>query len=115
MVTTLTGEIADEISSWTDIIAISAGDSHIAGLKSDGTVVTTQTGNSSDKISQWTDIVSISAGYGFTLGLKSDGKVVATGFDHNGQIDVDSWKGITNYEDEWKSIFDENLRWNGIK
>lgn len=115
VVTTLTGKIADEISKWEDIIAISAGDSHIVGLKSDGTVVTTQTGNSADEISQWTDIVSISAGYGFTLGLKSDGTVVATGYEHDGQIDVESWKDITNYKEEWKTIFNPNLRWNGAK
>lgn len=115
VVTTLTGEIANEVNKWEDIIAISAGDSHIVGLKSDKTVVTTQTGQSADEISKWEDIVAISAGYGFTLGLKSDGTVVATGYDHDGQIDVDLWKGITNYEDEWKSIFDENLKWNGIK
>lgn len=115
VVTTLTGKIASEISKWDDIIAISAGDSHIVGLKSDKTVVTTQTGQSAKDISEWTDIVAVSAGYNFTLGLKSDGTVVATGYDRNGQIDVDSWEGITNYEEEWKSIFVENLRWNGSK
>jgi len=113
VVTTLTGEIADEISKWTDIVAISAGDSHIVGLKSDKTVVTTQTGQSAEDISKWTDIVAVSAGYGFTLGLKEDGTVVATGYDQDGQIDVDSWEGITRYENEWKSIFDKDLRWNG--
>ena len=115
VVTTLTGRIAEEISKWEDIIAISAGDSHIVGLKSDGKVVTTQTGNSADEISQWKDIVSISAGYGFTLGLKSDGTVVATGYDRDGQIDVESWRNITNYKEEWATIFDPNLRWNGEK
>lgn len=115
VVTTLTGEIADEIGKWNDIIAISAGDSHIVGLKSDHTVVTTQTGQSAEDISKWTDIVAISAGYNFTLGLKSDGTVVAAGYDHNGQSDVYSWKYVTNYEKEWQSIFDENLRWNGNK
>lgn len=113
VVTTLTDEIANEINKWDDIIAISAGDSHTVGLKSDNTVVTTQTGQSAKDISEWTDIIAVSAGYNFTLGLKSDGTVVATGYEHDGQIDVDSWEGITNYEEEWKSIFDESLRWNG--
>lgn len=114
VVTTLTGKIADEINQWSDIIAISAGDSHIVGLKSDGTVVTTQTGESADEISQWEDIVAVSAGYGFTLGLKRDGTVVATGYENNGQIDVESWGNITNYKDEWNTIFDQTLRWNGM-
>lgn len=99
------------VDEWTDIIAISAGDFHTVGLKSDGTVVTTQTGDSAEKISKWTDIVAISAGYGFTLGLKSNGEVVATGFDQNHQIDVRDWEKIIIYTDEWKSIFDESLRW----
>lgn len=115
VVTTLTGDIAEEVTSWSDIIAISAGDSHIVGLKSDGTVMTTETGVSAQETSKWTDIVAISAGYGFTLGLKEDGTVVATGYDKQGQIDVDLWENVTHYKEEWKSIFNETLRWNGNK
>lgn len=115
VVTTLTGKIADEVSSWTDIIAISAGDSHIVGLKSDGTVITTETGKSAEDISEWTNVVDISASYGFTLGLKENGKVVATGYGRQGQIDVNSWEDVTNYKEEWQSIFKEDLRWNGNK
>ncbi len=109
-----TGSSAEKISEWKDIIAISAGDFHTVGLKLDGTVVTTQTGNSAEKISKWKDIVAISAGYGFTLGLREDGKIVAAGFDHNGQIDTESWKGVVNYEEEWKTIFNSDLRWIGF-
>lgn len=115
VVTTLTGEAADEVEKWKDIIAISSGDSYIVGLKSDNTIVTTQTEQSLDEINKNADIVAISAGYGFTLVLKSDGSVDAIGYNNNGQIDVDTWEGITKYEDEWKSIFDKDLRWNGIK
>lgn len=115
VVTTLTGEATKEVEKWKDIIAISAGDSYIVGLKSDNTIVTTQTEQSLDEINKDADIVAISAGYGFTLVLKSDGSVEAIGYNNNGQIDVDTWEGITKYEDEWKSIFDKDLRWNGIK
>lgn len=115
VVTTLTGEIAKEVEKWKDIIAISAGDSYIVGLKSDNTIVTTQTEQSLDEINKDSDIVAISAGYGFALGLKTDGSVAAIGYNHNGQINVEEWKGITKYEEEWKSIFDESLRWNGIE
>lgn len=115
VVTTLTGKIAEEVNNWKDIIAISAGDSHIVGITSDYKVVTTQTGTSADEIKAWTDIVAVSAGYNFTLGLTSSGSVKAIGFNKNGQIDVDTWDKITNYKEEWKSIFDEELRWNGIK
>lgn len=115
VVTTLTGEAAEEVEKWEDIIAISAGDSYIVGLKSDNTIVTTQTEQSLDEINKDADIVAISAGYGFTLVLKSGGSVAAIGYNYNGQINVDTWEGITKYEDEWNSIFDEALRWNEIK
>lgn len=115
VVTTLTGNAAEEVKKWNDIIAISAGDSYIVGLKSDNTIVTTQVDQSLDEINKDSDIVAISAGYGFTLGLKSDGSVVAIGYNRDGQTNVDSWEGITNYKEEWESIFDEDLRWNGIK
>ena len=62
-------------------------------------------------MSEWSDIVAISAGYGFTLGLKSDGTVVATRFSKNKQIDTEKWEVIKTYEDEWKTIFDKNLKW----
>ena len=115
VVTTLTGKVAEEVEKWKDIIAISAGDSYIVGLKSDNTIVTTQAEQSLGEINKDADIVAVSAGYGFTLVLKSDGSVAGIGYDYNGQINVDTWEGITRYEDEWKSIFDENLRWKGIK
>lgn len=115
VVTTLTGDVAEEVEKWKDIIAISAGDSYIVGLKSDNTIITTQTEQSLDEINKDADIVAISAGYGFTLGLKSNGNVVAIGYNQDGQIDVNSWEGITNYKEEWASIFDESLRWNGTK
>lgn len=115
VVTTLTGETAEEVEKWKDIIAISAGDSYIVGLKSNNTIVTTQAKQSLDDINKDADIVAISAGYGFTLVLKSDGSVEGIGYNHIGQINVDTQEGITKYEDEWKSIFDEDLRWKGIK
>ena len=88
-----------DVSEWTDIVAIAAGDFHTVGLKSDGTVITTQTGQSANEISEWTDIVAVSAGYGFTLGLKADGTVVAAGYDKDGQCDVETWTNIISYDE----------------
>jgi len=88
-----------DVSAWTDIVAISAGD-YLIGLKEDGTVLST---GYALGLSNWTDIIAISTDYGgCILGLKSDGTVVATGQDVFGKLKVSDWKdivaiGIGNY------------------
>lgn len=81
-----------DTSTWENIIAISAGNFHVMGLKSDGTVVTT--GVCYDDFSDWKNIVSISAGHNHTVGLKSDGTVVAVGNNSTGQCDISTWTDI---------------------
>ncbi|MDH4068386.1 MAG: hypothetical protein OEU97_05630, partial [Dehalococcoidia bacterium] len=75
---------------------IAAGEDHMVGLKSDGTVVA-MGGNYDGQcnVSGWTDITQISAGYEHTVGLKSNGKVVAVGNNWDGQCDVGNWTDIT--------------------
>ena len=86
------------MADWTDIVAVSAGNDHTVGLKSDGTVVAV--GDNDDgqcEVADWTDIVAVSAGYGHTVGLKSDGTVVATKYTgkyYFGQCDVAGWTDI---------------------
>ncbi len=80
-----------DVSTWSDIIAVSAGTQLTIGLKSDGTVVAV--GNNEDggcNVSEWKNIVAVSAGYSFAAGLKADGTVVVT--DKN--IDVSEWTDI---------------------
>lgn len=76
-----------EAEKWTDIIQISAGRLHAAGLKSDGTVVTCgrplfeESGDKGEfDVEEWTDIVYVSADNQTTAGLKKDGTVVITGY-----------------------------------
>ena len=87
-----------DVSAWTDIVAISAGGSHIVGLRADGTVVAAGFNESSAcKVSDWTGIVAVSAGDGYTLGLRADGTVITTKYtgEYNyGQCDVTGWKDI---------------------
>ncbi len=74
---------------------VSAGDDHIVGLKSDGTVVAV--GDNIDgqrNVSTWTDIVAVSAGYYHTVGLKADGTVVVVGYSGKVQIEVSEWSDI---------------------
>ena len=84
-----------DVSSWKDIVSVSAGSNYTVGLKEDGTVVSV--GNNvlgQFDVSRWKDIVAISAGKYHTVGLKADGTVVATGWNRYGQCDVSNWTGI---------------------
>jgi alpha-tubulin suppressor-like RCC1 family protein len=88
------------------IIAISSGDWHIVGLRTDGTVVTTYPTEeaiaewgiksfSSDikDLDSWTDIVAISAGNGYTLALQDSGAVLSCGFSA-GRPEDGAWTDI---------------------
>ncbi len=89
------GGMLDEVSNWTDIVAVSAGYLHTVGLKSDGTVVAVGDNDYGKcNVSGWTDIVAVSAGASHTVGLKSDGTVVAAGTNEYGQCDVSGWTDI---------------------
>ena len=68
------------LSTWQDIIAISASGNTILGLKRDGTVVANGSAPTGPKaVKGWTDIVAIKAGYNFSIGLKADGSMVLAG------------------------------------
>lgn len=72
-----------EIQQWRDIIAVSTGNQHTVGLRSDGTVVAAGENMYGEcDVSDWSDIVEVTAGYCFTAGLKSDGTVVYTGYNN---------------------------------
>lgn len=83
------------VTSWKDIVAVSAGDFHSIGLKSDGTVVAVGLNYYGQlNLSDWKDIIAVSGGGSHTLGLKSDGTVVAVGANYDGQINVSDWENI---------------------
>lgn len=80
------------------IVAISAGDCHAVGLRSDGTVIAAGSNYEGQcNVDDWSDIVAVGAGMYHTVGLRSDGTVVATeidSYDDYGQSDVSSWTDI---------------------
>ena len=86
------------VNKWTNIKEVSAGDSHLVALRSDGTVVTANAPWSELlEVNSWKDIISISAGMWHTVGLRSDGTVVAVGekSSSGNQIkEVSKWKDI---------------------
>ena len=84
-----------DVSSWQNIVAISAKGWHTVGLKSDGTVVAV--GHNKDgqcDVSGWRDIIAISAGHKYTVGLKWDGTVIAVGHNEYGRCNVSGWSDI---------------------
>ena len=75
---------APSISGWKNIVAVSTSDTHVIGLRSDGTVVSEYFGHSNDyqgecEVSSWRNIVAVSAGDRYTVGLRKDGTVVVVG------------------------------------
>ena len=92
-----TGEVVNSeskyvsILTWTDIVAIDAGDTQIVGLKSDGTVVAAGSDkNGQLNVGDWHDIVAVSAGQFFTCGLKEDGTAITT-IPEELRTDENSW------------------------
>jgi len=86
----------DDLSDWTDIIAISTSGDHMVGLRKDGTVAAFGNNNNGQcEIDDWTDIIEVSAGGSHTVGLRKDGTVVAVGHNNSGQLDVEDWADIT--------------------
>lgn len=89
---------ACNVSNWSNIVQISAGNFHTVGLKSDGTVVAAgRSDPGACNVTDWHDIVAISAGGYHTVGLLSDGTVIATGGRtdaESGRCDVESWTNI---------------------
>ncbi len=67
------------VSHWTDIQVVVAGDNHTVGLRNDGTVVATGLNDQGQcNVENWTNIVSIAAAGNHTIGLRSDGTVLST-------------------------------------
>ncbi len=100
-----------EVSSWTNIVAIAAGDWHTVGLKADGTVVATGNDGTANfnryknccSLDDWKNIVAIAAGTGSTIGITADGDIKAAGYDDSEKTSAArEWNEIKVYED-WKT------------
>lgn len=88
-------------TQWTDIVGISAGNCHIVGLKSDGTVVACGNNNYGQcNVSGWTDVVCVACGYDYTIGIRKDGTILACGDNSKDQCKIIMYKLFTDPEKE---------------
>ncbi len=66
-----------DVSAWTGIVKIFAGQNHIVGLKADGTCVSAGKNTKgvyfSGDLSSWTNIKEVACGNNYTIGLDYDG------------------------------------------
>lgn len=70
----------EDAASWTDIVAIETGQSHLVGLKSDGSVVATgENSNGQCDVVGWNNVSKIYVNGSTTIAIKKDGSVLATG------------------------------------
>lgn len=92
----------DSFKAWSDIVSITAGALHVAGLKGDGTVVAAGArlpGIDACDVGDWRDITAISAGGLLTAGICKDGTIRCTPIEHEEfkkqyAYDFSSWRDI---------------------
>jgi hypothetical protein len=84
-----------DVSTWTDIVAVDAGESHSLGLKNYDTVECAGY-NSSDQceVSSWSGITEIGAGAYYSMGIKTGGSVEYAGKNYFGEGNVSGWSNI---------------------
>ncbi|MBP3891391.1 MAG: helix-turn-helix domain-containing protein [Solobacterium sp.] len=80
-----------DLSAFQNVVQVSAGNSHLVGLKKDGSVVCAGSGVACG-VEDWKDVTMVAAGNNHTVGLKQDGTVMCTG----GAVacSVNSWEDI---------------------
>ena len=69
-----------QVQSWTEVKDIAVGESHVAGLLSDGTVVAAGSNHAGQcDVEDWENIVYLTAGRNCTLGITADGDLKMAG------------------------------------
>ena len=69
-----------QVTGWKDVADITVGQSHVAGLLSDGTVVAAGSNHAGQcDVEDWENIVYLTAGRNCTLGITADGELKIAG------------------------------------
>ncbi len=92
----------EDVLKWKDIVAISASETDVVGLKSNGTVVCASDFGTSGDLSSWTDIVKIYTGGNRIIGVQSDGNVLCVGAvahdkGESSSPNVKGWRDIIDF------------------
>lgn len=95
--------IKEDVSTWRKIVALDASDTHVVGLKSDGSVVVAPSCELKE-VGLWTDMIAVAAGHDFAAGLKADGTVLVCK-DRRCKTKLDRVSG-------WKNIVEISARDN---
>lgn len=102
------GEQAKE--KWTDILKISSGLNHIAGLRTDGTVVSFGSNTYGQcNVESWKNVKELKAGVNYTIGITEDEDMLVTGIlgcsifsEENLKTQFDQMMNLYNTETENK-------------
>ena len=69
-----------QVTGWTDVTDIAVGESHVAGLLSDGTVTAAGSNHAGQcDVEDWENIVFLTVGRNCTLGITADGELKMAG------------------------------------
>ena len=69
-----------QVTGWSNVVDIAVGESHVAGLLSDGTVVAAGSNHEGQcDVEDWENIVFLTAGKNCTLGITEDGELKMAG------------------------------------
>jgi len=82
-----------DLSDWTRIAAVAAGDTFTAGLREDGRVVIAGTLEGKEDVERWEHIVELADSHSYLYGLTADGTVVANVVDDKNAALLE-WTGI---------------------
>ena len=86
------------LSEWSRVAAVAAGDNFTAGLRENGTVLVAGELEGKEDVERWENVTAISASEEHLLGLTTDGKILAnidySGMDAGENTDFTEWENI---------------------